>query len=78
MQESACLIPIYLLEKHLVAFGHSDIISSCDYSQYEIGSDKVSVVVLSFSYPCIYWMDRMHKEWKKLYVFFFKMFLECK
>ena len=54
MQESACLIPIYLLEKHLVAFGHSDIISSCDYSQYEIGSDKVSVVVLSFSYPCIY------------------------
>ena len=53
MQESACLIPI-LLEKHLVAFGHSDIISSCDYSQYEIGSDIVSVVVLSFSYPCIY------------------------
>ena len=43
MQESACLIPIYLLEKHLVAFGHSDIISSCDYSQYDIGSDKVSL-----------------------------------
>ena len=55
MQESACLIPIYLLEKHPVAFGPSDIISSCDYSQYEIGSsDIVSVVVLSFSYPCMY------------------------